>query len=62
LLPEDERNDAYILIESAFFGVAMLLTWDKHLLEASNSELNEVLSSLDLFPVQILHSRVILKD
>ena len=62
LLPQDERNDAYILIEAGFFGVAMLITWDAHLLDASNAALNEVLVSLDLYPVQIVHPKVILKD
>lgn len=62
LLPEEERNDAYILIEAGFFGVVMLVTWDSHLLDADNSALNEVLVSLDLNRVQIVHPRVILKD
>lgn len=62
LLPPGECNDAYILIEAAFFGVVMLVTWDSHLLDASNAALNEVLTSLDLNPVQIVHPRVILKD
>ena len=62
LLPQGEYNDAYVFIESAFFGVAMLVTWDSHLLDASNAALNEVVTSLDLNPVQIVHPRVILKD
>jgi len=62
LLPETERNDAYILIECGFLAVAMLLTWDSHLLDASNERLNEVLKSFDLHPVQILHPGVILRD
>lgn len=62
LLPEEERNDAYVIIESGFFGVTMLLTWDSHLLDADNSRLNEVLKSFDLHPVQIVHPSVILKD
>jgi hypothetical protein len=60
LLPDEERNDAFILIEAAFCGVVMLVTWDSHLLGASNEGLNEVLKSFDLYPVQIAHPRVIL--
>jgi len=60
LLPEEEVNDAYILIESEFANAAMLVTWDNHLLKASNSALNEVLKSFDLAPVQIVHPSVIL--
>jgi hypothetical protein len=60
LLPESERHDAYILIESGFCGVALLLTWDEHLTGANNAGLNEVLSSFDLHPVQIAHPRTIL--
>lgn len=60
LLPDEERNDAYILIEAAFIGAAMLVTWDSHFLDASNAALNEVLKSFDLHPVQIVHPRVIL--
>lgn len=62
LLPEEERHDAYILIECGFCRVAMLVTWDQHLLSAPNAELNEVLKSFDLHPVQIVHPAVILKD
>jgi hypothetical protein len=60
LLPEEERNDAYILIESAFWEASMLLTWDRHLLEASQEGLNDVLRSFDLSPVQILDPKAIL--
>ncbi len=61
LLPANERNDAYIVIECGFIGVAMLLTWDSHLLDAPNPQLNEVLKAFDLFPVQILSPSVILE-
>lgn len=60
LLPADEKNDAYLFIESGFIHAAMLVTWDAHLLDASNDKLNEVLKSFDLAPVQIVHPRVIL--
>jgi predicted nucleic acid-binding protein len=61
LLPEEERNDAYVLVESGVCGAALLLTWDNHLLSASNEALNDVLKSFDLHPVQILHPKVILE-
>lgn len=60
LLPPGERNDAYIIIEAGFLGVAMLLTWDSHLLDASNDSLNQILVSFDLHSVQILNPAVIL--
>jgi rRNA-processing protein FCF1 len=60
LLPEGERNDAYILIEGSFHGVAMLITWDGDLLTANNTALNDVLLSLHLNRVQIVHPDVIL--
>jgi rRNA-processing protein FCF1 len=60
LLPPEERNDAFTLIEAAFFGASMLITWDGHLLSASQAGLSEVLTSFDLRPVQIVHPRVIL--
>lgn len=41
LLPEEERNDALILIECAFWQAALLITWDRHLLDASNSALTK---------------------
>jgi predicted nucleic acid-binding protein len=60
LLPEEERNDAYILTEAAVCNAHMLLTYDGHLLKASNTDLNEVLTSLDLSAVQILPPKAIL--
>lgn len=60
LLPPEEVNDACIFIECAFWAVAMLVTWDNHLLDAPNAALNEVMNSFDLNPVQIVHPKVIL--
>ena len=60
LLPQEEKNDAYILIEASFYSAAMLITWDAHLLDASNRELNEVLESFDLNPVQIVAPKTVL--
>lgn len=60
LLPEEERNDAFILIESAFHGASMLVTWDGHLLGADNDRLNDVLRSFDLPPVQVVNPQTIL--
>jgi rRNA-processing protein FCF1 len=60
LLPAEERNDAFVLLEAAFVGAAMLVTWDLHLLGADKTKLNEVLASFDLPPVQIVHPAVIL--
>lgn len=60
LLPPEERNDAFILIEAAFIAAAMLVTWDPHLLDADNARLNEVLASFDLPPVQIVRPAVLL--
>lgn len=62
LLPAEERNDAFIFIECGFWQAALLITWDRHLLEVSNSALNEVLKSFDLAPVQVVSPNVILKD
>jgi len=61
LLPEHEKNDACILIESSFTAAAMLITWDNHLLRADNAALNEVLKSFDLHPVQIVRPELILE-
>jgi predicted nucleic acid-binding protein len=61
LLPPEERNDAYVLIEAGFIAAAMLVTWDVHLLKANNEKLNGVLASFDLHPVQIVHPEVILR-
>jgi len=60
ILPEHERNDAFIVIEAGFAGGCMLATWDRHLLDASNAALNEVLASFDLHPVQITDPKTIL--
>ena len=60
LLPEDERHDAYILIEAGMANVSMLITWHQHLLAASNSALNEVLVSFDLHPVQVTAPKMVL--
>lgn len=60
LLPPEERNDACLIIEAGFCGAAMLITWDGHILNASQAGLNEVLTSFDLHPIQIVHPRVIL--
>jgi predicted nucleic acid-binding protein len=60
LLPDGERHDAYILIESSFGAAAMLVTWDTDLLEAPNDAINEVLRSFDLHPIQIVHPRIVL--
>ena len=60
LLPESEKNDAFIVIEAGFYGVSILLSWDEHLIGADNARLNEVLRSFDLHPVQIAHPRIIL--
>ena len=62
LLPEEEKNDAYIVIEAGICGAAMLVTYDPHLLNAPQSALNEVLISFDLRPVQIVAPKVILGD
>ena len=62
LLPERERNDAFILIEAAFCGASMLITWDDHLLSASQDGLSAVLVSFDLHPVQIVDPSTILAD
>lgn len=60
LLPPDEKNDACIVIEAGFCGAAMLVTWDNHILGASNAAINEVLTSFDLHPIQIVAPKVIL--
>jgi hypothetical protein len=60
LLPEEERNDACVLIEAGFCCAAMVVTWDRHLLDADNTALNEVLKQFDLNPVQITSPSTIL--
>lgn len=60
LLPQEERNDAFILMEASFMGAACLVTWDSHLLDAPIAELNDLLKTQDLNPVNILHPRVFL--
>lgn len=60
ILPPEERNDAYIFIESAFCGAVRLLTWDSDLLDADNGALNSLLNEHDLPPVPIVSPERIL--
>jgi len=60
ILPAEERHDAFIAIEAGFCASALLVTYDPHLLNAPAGALNEVLTSFDLRPVQIVHPKVIL--
>lgn len=60
LLPEEEKNDAYLVIEAGLCGVALFLTWDSHLTEADNDGLNGVLDYFDLARIKIQHPREIL--
>jgi hypothetical protein len=60
LLPDEEKNDACVLIEAAFCGALFLITWDGHLLDAPNDLLNSALGDFDLPRVQIAHPRVLL--
>jgi predicted nucleic acid-binding protein len=48
LLPEEERNDAFIIAEAALMNCSMLITSDRHLLDIDNTKLRDTLKARDL--------------
>jgi hypothetical protein len=60
LLPSDQRNDAYILVESGIIGAAKLISWDGHFLEADSNAVQQLLKDFHLHPVQITSPDLIL--
>ena len=55
LLPSEERNDAYIIAESAVFNSVLLVSNDSHLLQVDHRALGLLFRELDL-PVPLIIS------
>ena len=53
-LPEEEKNDAFILAEAALMGAKILLTWDEHLLGIAHDRLSVLLGGFDVAPVLVV--------
>jgi hypothetical protein len=60
LLPEEEFNDGYLLIETALALIPNLVTSDLHLLKINPQALNYALGDMDLPPVTIFHPKALL--
>lgn len=61
-LPPAEINDALILAEAALLGCALLLTSDRHLLEAPAGPLKLLLDSHDVASPLIVSPRKLVRD
>ena len=61
-LPHDEVNDAFILAEAALLGCALLVTSDRHLLEAPAGPLKLLFDSHDVAAPLIVSPRKIVRD
>ena len=60
-LPENEENDGLLLAEAALAEIPVLITRDQHLLDIPNGVLAAELNAADLFQIQTLHPRPLLK-
>jgi DNA-directed RNA polymerase specialized sigma54-like protein len=60
-LPENEENDGLLLAESSLAEIPVLITRDQHLLDIPNGVLAVELNAADLFQVQVMHPRPLLR-
>jgi len=61
LLPENEANDGLLLAEAALAQIPILITRDRHLLGIPSGALAAELNGADLFQIQTIHPRPLLK-
>jgi len=61
LLPERELGDARILAETAVAGIAVLTTFDRHLLDIEEDALRLALEDADLTVVVVAHPKRLLR-
>ena len=61
LIPESERNDGKILAQTSLMQIPLLVTSDKHLLDANEEALLLAFNDADLSPVHAAHPRRLLK-
>jgi DNA-directed RNA polymerase specialized sigma54-like protein len=60
-LPENEENDGLLLAEAALAQIPVLITRDQHLLDIPNGVLAAELNAVDLFQMQTMHPRPLLR-
>jgi predicted nucleic acid-binding protein len=61
LISENERNDSFIIAESALLGCAMLISSDHHLCDIDHQRLQSALREKDLSPLLVKSPRDIVK-
>jgi len=61
ILPEEERNDAFVFAEAALLNTQILISSDRHLLEIDQTKVAEILKNRHLSPVIIARPKSICK-
>ncbi len=61
LLPEEQRNDAMILAETAVESIPLLVTSDKHFLDMNEDKLALAFSDSDLSAAHPVHPKALLR-
>ena len=62
LIPYEERNDAFVVVEAAVLNCVLLVSRDSHLLEIDPVKLNYLLQQLDLPTPVIASPEKLMKD
>ncbi|MBX3743820.1 MAG: type II toxin-antitoxin system VapC family toxin [Verrucomicrobiae bacterium] len=60
-LPSDELHDALILAEASLCDLPVLVTSDRHLLDADSDAISLCLANFDLPPVNVAHPKALLR-
>jgi hypothetical protein len=61
ILPEGEWNDGFVILETAFAFIPILVSSDNHLLGINNAQLTAALGEFHLPPVNISHPKSLLQ-